>query len=236
VGAPGYEHPTTEAAVEVAESRIGRAGSSIAALTHGIVLAVTVAGVLAMGVRSEAPIAAMMVLALLVAAILAWQVQARRPVWAWGAFALSQIVVGLASLAFGPFILFPSSLALLSVYGVSFSRSRSWLRWGRFLRPAALLGPLVTFGVVVGLEWAGVLAPSMKFSGGNIVILPRALDFPPAATLISLVALNLIGIALPALLVLRMRDAGFENQRAALEAAARLRALVPAPARETAAL
>jgi len=163
--------------------------------------------------------------------------QTSRPVlWhAWALFFLTHLGVGCATLAFGP-MLFAPALGVLGAVGFAPGcRPRAWQQKhfpeARFMREAAFIGPPLTFGIVVLLEVLGILPRSMAFVDGNIVIMPCAFHFPPGMTMVALVLLHLGVLIAPTVLLLQIIDRMFDDHRSALDAAARMRELVPEGAR-----
>jgi len=108
---------------------------------------------------------------------------------------LSTAALAISALMFGPFIMLP---ALVAVNTMSFSmhpgRVPQWLTMA--------IGSLA-FVVPLGLEWAGVLAPSYRFVDGALVILPRLNGFPPLATTAYLVLGTLATIVVSSLYAAR---------------------------------
>ncbi len=94
---------------------------------------------------------------------------------------LSMLVISTLALAslttlFGPFIATPTALAVNAlVFLVSNER--------------ALRGPIFALGAAgvvlpMALEASGIVAPSFRFEGGNMVLLPRALPFEPSSLIV----------------------------------------------------
>ena len=81
--------------------------------------------------------------------------------------------------------------------------------------------------VPVGLELVGVLAPSYRFSGGTIEILPRMIAFPGRATELLLLGLTLTVVVMPALYTLRQQRVLFGAQERLHMQAWQLKRLLP---------
>ena len=94
-----------------------------------------------------------------------------------------------------------------------------------------MAGTVLTLLVPVALEATGVVPPSMIFRDGTIVLAPRAVEFPPGATLLYLIVVNATLVVVPAFLVTRVRDYALDVERSAFETASRLRQMLPREAR-----
>jgi hypothetical protein len=116
-----------------------------------------------------------------------------------GLCALTCLIAALVSGVFGPLVLVPGFAAMNTVVFGAQSQPKE--------RPfvvaiggAAILVPLV-------LELTGVLPPSMRFEGGNIVLLPRVADFPPVVSMVFLTTIAVLGVVTPTFITGRVRDA-----------------------------
>jgi serine/threonine-protein kinase len=153
-----------------------------------------------MGMRSTL-YAALPVGAWLVAAVVGFLV-ARRPqpqaLIPLPMIAATGVALACTSTVFGPLFFLPS-LAAINALGFITNPYRE----RRFLMLA--IG-CASFLVPAVLEWAGVLPPSFAFRDGALVLLPRAVSFPPIPTIAFLVFGNLMFIAGPTLFLARVRD------------------------------
>ena len=142
-------------------------------------------------------------------------------------FAASLVAVGLSALFFGPFVVVPgvaSANTLLLAMNLKRGVARK-LAIGASALP--ILVPLL-------LEWAGVLAPSYAFRDHALVLLPRMVSFPPAATFGFLLVANVGLVIVPALLVARSRDEAHRAERRVFLHLWHLRQFIPDEARSAA--
>jgi hypothetical protein len=75
--------------------------------------------------------------------------------------------------------------------------------------------------------------PSILVRNGELVILPRNVEFPPT-TIVFLVIAHVASLAAPAVIAHGARKQFFEFERRTLDTAARLRQLLPKDARDAA--
>ena len=134
-------------------------------------------------------------------------------------FVLSLICIGTMAANFGPFLMVPA-VAATSALVFSTTNDRS-LRG--FIVALACLTVLVPFG----LEHAGVVPPSMRFTSEGIVLLPRVLDFPSFWTQVFLVVSSLAVIVTSGLALAPFRNELDDAQRRIRLLAWHLRQLVP---------
>ncbi len=66
---------------------------------------------------------------------------------------------------------------------------------------------LAAISVPLVLELVGVLPPSMRVTGEGFLILPRMTDFSHGTLLLGLYAVSVLGIVMPTLIAVRLRDA-----------------------------
>jgi serine/threonine protein kinase len=199
-----------------------------------VVWLVGIAAVMGLGIRSAWPLLGI-ALALIAAALLAWQrARVREASSPWLTISIlvaADFAASMVAFAFGPLLLVPG---LLACNAVAFTIASTPFHWpgGRSVgdnrvRQAAVGLGVIAFLTPVALELAGVLSPSIAFRDGAIVLLPRAVDFPPGVTLAFLVVANVALILVPSFLATRVRDHALGVEQRALAAASRLRQLVP---------
>ena len=217
------------------------ASRRVAMRTGPLLLAVWLLGtasVALLGVRSWPLLALEMVLVVIGGSLMVLNAHAERPFAVWAFLALANgMGVGVAA-AFTWFVVAPGILTFIAVSYALVNRPTAWYREHqpvmRHIRAATLLfGPLGVVAVVV-LEALEIIPRSIVFRDGNIVMIPRVVDYPETRTLLFLAIVNVALIVGPALLVLRHRDSLFAMERRVFDLAARLRELVPAEARRAA--
>ncbi len=114
-------------------------------------------------------------------------------------FACTCVFAALASSIFGPLVFVPAFVAMNTVvFGAQTTKNER--RWQVALSCLAVVGPLA-------LELTGAVPPSMRLDGSSIVLLPRVVEFEPAASLAFLTAVTLSGIVIPSIVTGRVRDA-----------------------------
>jgi hypothetical protein len=179
-----------------------------------------------MGVRDARPIALMV--AAVVAAGAAIRLTAGRPSRAGvGAALLTGLAAAsLASALFGPFVLVPSIVVAVGIHNVAFVPAR---------RRAVLVAAAVLAMVVPWLlEQRGVVPPSVRFVAGQILLAPRAVEFPPVASTVVLIVAHALVLLYAVLHVGRLQDSLARSERRLLEQAWHLGQMVPAVARQVA--
>ena len=181
-----------------------------------------------LGMRSPAAVLAA-VLGTLLAAWFAWRrAHDESAAVTLGALVASNVAAVLTASAFGPFLVLPGFLACVVVaFTVATLPRAAKLGEPRDFRTVALALAVVSLVLPLALELLGVLPPSIAFRDGAILILPRALAFPPRPTLAILVVANAILVVVPALIVIRVRDYATDVERRAFEAVSRFRQLLP---------
>src|SRR5678809_584631 len=87
---------------------------------------------------------------------------------------------------------------------------------------------LITAGALApyAFDLLGWVSPGFSFSGGNIVIHPRMVEFPPIASLFALAYTSIGFVALPALLAGRLHDELMLAQRQVVMQAWQLKRLL----------
>jgi eukaryotic-like serine/threonine-protein kinase len=204
----GPATPEAEAAVAAIESnsrlKVARRGTLAYLICASYLLVVAW-----LGVRSWQTLAAAGGLFLLSAGVAFFASRKRsiidRHVTAAVIIVLSSCAIALASCLFGPFVYLPSLCAANVVVFVSGVDAR--------MRNLAIAcGALVILGPVLA-EQVGLVPPSWVFENGRIVLLPRAVEFPPAQTTLLLAVEALGTVLFPALLVGAERDARTKAER-----------------------
>jgi hypothetical protein len=177
--------------------------------------------VLWMGVRSAWGISLFFAFAA-VAAVASWAAtRVRRPSarHVWGVYAASLVSICALSSFFGPNLLVPG-IAAASALIYSATNDRSMRLPIIFLACVPLVAPL-------GLEWLGLVAPSMRFVSEGILLVPRVVGFPPVATYAFLIATNVAVVVTSGLALVPFREGFDDAQRRIRLLAWQLRQLVP---------
>jgi serine/threonine-protein kinase len=139
---------------------------------------------------------------------------------AFALLGISTLAIAFASGFLGPFVLVPG-WACQNTLVFAMHAPRGGKRWATMsIGALAIVVPFV-------LELAGVLPPSFRFDGGELVLLPRLIDLPKAATLFLLVLGNVAMVFVPSLIVARVRDQALDAQRRLATHLAHLKNLVP---------
>jgi serine/threonine-protein kinase len=141
---------------------------------------------------------------------------------AMAVFALSLVCVSTMAGIFGPFVILPA-VAVTSALVFSTTNDPS-LRW--LIIGLACLTVLVPFG----LELAGVVPPSMRFTPEGILLLPRFAYFPPGWSRVFLVVGNVALIVTSGLVLAPFRGELDDAQKRIRLLAWHLRQLVPSEA------
>jgi serine/threonine-protein kinase len=123
------------------------------------------------------------------------------------------------SRATGPFVVVPA-LAGIVALGHAMHGSRKRRLFTTLVCTGAVLLPAL-------LEWLGWIAPTTIFAGGTMTIVPRVLDFPDQAMRGTMLAANVLLIALPALFIGGFRDRAQKSLERQLMTAWHLRQFVP---------
>ncbi|MFO0549592.1 MAG: serine/threonine-protein kinase [Polyangiaceae bacterium] len=223
VAAPAELPPPAEAAlkqVELADRASGSRRSAFAYLSW--VLFAPIA--LAMGIKSWPLVIALEGAAGALTFYALWMSYSRRvePRYMRISIFANFILISLLAAIFGPFILVPAAASTVAATLLVSLRAN---RPTRALITGLGMG---SFMVPASLEWAGVLSPSLSFEGGALVVHPRMLAFPPAATLTFLVLTSLMQMLTTSVLVGRAIDAVVRAERKNFAQAYRLRQLLPA--------
>ncbi len=139
------------------------------------------------------------------------------------AIVVNTIFLGAVSRLFGPFVLIPG-LAVVSTVAFLFHEGlqKPWL--------TIALGCLAIFGPAV-LEWAGVLAPTIRFEHGGMLIVSQLCDMPPVATYVVLSLTILVTMLAATGYIHAVRRAQIAAERQLQLQAWQLRQLVPERAR-----
>lgn len=161
-------------------------------------------------------------------AALAWWMYRRRRVDAVHAtvlLLLSSVVIGLASVVFGPFILVPGLAATNTIFFSLYASRR--MRW--MVSAIAALTVVVPFV----LEWSGVVPPAYRFFEGGFVVQARAAELRAVPTLVCLLATSVALVLTPVAMAGRLGDALAQAERQLFLQAWQLRQLVPEEVRRT---
>jgi len=193
-------------------------------------------GVLALfGVRTWTPLVLATIAVVALTFFVRMHIRQQNAVSTWGTLLSACLAVAFSSATLGPFVVAPS---ILGTIALAFAISARPVRWAKqheptmpTLRGKATLVVVATFLAMCGAELLGLVPPSLEVRDGALVLLPRAVELPPAVVPF-LIASHLALIAAPALLALRTRDHLFEFERRAVASAAHLRSLVPRDARD----
>jgi len=122
-----------------------------------------------------------------------------------GLYVLVSAFAAMSASVFGPLIFVPGFVAVNALlYSVQASTEHR--------KPMLALAALA-ITVPLALELTGVLPPSMSFDGDTVRLLPRLTGFRPAIVLVSLYAVSIVGVIVPSILALRLRDALHDAER-----------------------
>jgi len=183
-----------------------------------------------MGIRSTT---AFVVLGSLVVLTMAWSVWMSRaverntPAYTRPAICLNYILVGVASLLFGPFVLVPG---FVGTSGASMAISiRANLRTRRLILGLSMAAVFVPFA----LQVLGVLPQMYVLKNNTIEIHPMLIDYPPLLTLLSLCLVTFVQLLIPSLLVGHAVDALIDAEKQNFAQAWRLRQLLPIKSAES---
>ena len=146
-----------------------------------------------------------------------------RPWMITTAVVIHALFFGAVSRLFGPFVLLPG-LVVVSTVAFLFHEGlqRPWL--------TVTLGCMAIFGPAV-LEWTGVLAPTMRFEHGGMLIVSQLCDMPPVATYTVLALTILVTMLAATGYIHEVRRAQVAAERQLQLQAWQLRQLVPERAR-----
>jgi serine/threonine-protein kinase len=137
-------------------------------------------------------------------------------------FVLSLICIGTMSATFGPFLMVPA-VAATSALVFSTTNDTS-------LRSLIIGLACLTVLVPYGLELAGIVPPSMRFTAEGILLLPRVVWFPPVASQIFLAVSSVAVVVTSGLALAPFRNELDDAQRRIRVLAWHLRQLVPGEA------
>jgi hypothetical protein len=137
----------------------------------------------------------------------------------WGVYAASIVAIGALSAFFGPYLLVPGVAAASAlIYSATNDRS---------MRLAIIVLACMPIAVPLGLESLGLVEPSMRFLADGILIVPRAVSFPPLATHVFLLTANVAVVVTAGLALVPFREGFDDAQRRVRTLAWQLRQLVP---------
>lgn len=174
-----------------------------------------------MGVRSWP--AALVAIALVAgSSALARQLAAKKAVSAAPALALlalSTSAVAWMSVFVSPFIVVPTLVATNAMMFTLFT--------DRAQRKLVVLASVLAVLAPVVIELAGLVPPSFAFRDGALVLLPRAVNFSAAPTLLFLVAVSVAVVLTPTFVTGRIRDQLSDAEKKLFLQAWQLRQAVP---------
>ena len=130
------------------------------------------------------------------------------------------LAVASSSAVMGPFLMLPTGAAVMTLLFTTLSLRRE--------RTVLTLLGVLSLLVPWALEALGVVPPSIAFEGGRLVVLPRGFDLPPRITLAMLLYAGVAWIAVPPVVLGRLRDALARAERQLFLHAWHLRRLLPA--------
>jgi serine/threonine protein kinase len=153
------------------------------------------------GVRSWPLVAGGMLIVLLTAFIFRWVHHTRVPRTPQFALLLllCLITVLIQSTWLGPFVLMPIAATIVTAIFALYATPRE--------RPWAIVAGAVTVLIPFALEWVPGLPRGFTFEGGRVVLHPRALELPMAATTIGLLYTTVGYAILPAIFLSRLKNA-----------------------------
>jgi MFS family permease len=205
-------------ALDEAQIRIGSKVGLIAFLSFNLYLPL----VIAMGVRSVAGVALFFGVATaagLVTHLLSRLVKHPRSQHSMIVLSVGISASAIAAGFFGPFLLVPSIATVITVL-FSMNHRRVWRAAIIAVALAGVLLPAV-------LEWVSVIPPSMAFEGDRLVLLPRFVHFPRAASLVLLTTVNVAVVVMASLAMIPLRRELDEAQKRVRLNAWQLRQMVP---------
>ncbi len=200
VEVPDRLPPEAEAEMEASERAVRREGARFGLWSYTSWL-LTAPFVALVGMRSGLAVTLTALLTAFCAAYARYMVSRNATGRAQG------FVLGLASFTcvaslacwLGPFVLVPPAAAINTIVFAMHVRPRD--RW----MPLAFGMLAVTLPFAA--EWLHLFPPAYAFEGGHLVLFPRAMNLPPAATLVGLFWTSLAFTVLPAVFLGRIRDA-----------------------------
>lgn len=153
-----------------------------------------------MGVKS--PLAAGAVFSLVLASsALAWILSNKTKItlaMSAGLFVLSTVAVSSMSVFVSPFIVVPALAATNGMF-FAFYSERAWRKVIVLFGGLSIVSPWI-------LEALGILPPSFAFQDGNLLLLPRAVQLSPTATVLFLLLSSIALVVTPTLMLGRIRD------------------------------
>ncbi len=180
-----------------------------------------------LGVRDYRLLGLVMVLAALAPAVAWWVSRSapgeRKDTSYLAVFVTSTLFISASSLFMGPFILVPSMITSNTIAFVAFGERRH--------RPIILSASVLALVVPLLLQAAGAMPTAYAFSADGMLVVPRLVSFPAAATQGFLLVANLMLVLIPALTIARVRDSLAKNEERVFAHAYNLRQLLPSEAR-----
>ncbi|MBK9001191.1 MAG: protein kinase [Myxococcales bacterium] len=138
---------------------------------------------------------------------------------------LSTAAMGVLSLFLGPFMLVPALAAQNTIYFAAFAPR------GTKRIATVAIGTLAVI-VPFGLELSGVLSPSMKFTDGGLLLLPRLTELPATPVQVLLLLGAVFMVILPSFVLARMNDERIDVKLRLFSYLWHLRQLVPGATRK----
>jgi serine/threonine-protein kinase len=131
----------------------------------------------------------------------------RKVTASYGRLLLALMVSGYGALmasVFGPLVFVPGFAAVNTVLFAAQGSPRH--------RVTIVLCGCASFVLPFALELAGVVPRSMLFTEAGMLLVPRVTDLPESVSLLSLVAVSMLGVIAPAVVATRLRDALFRAE------------------------
>lgn len=180
-----------------------------------------------MGVR-HLPSAVAAIGAVILCGVVAWWMS-RKPVVTlaegFWMLVLSSGAIGLMSMIFGPFILVPGQAATNTMFFA--------MNADKHARRIVVAMGVISIALPFFLDVTGIVPAAYSLTGGELRVLPRALEFPPVQTMLCLLLTSVAMVIIPGVVMGRMRDALNAAERRLFLQAWHLRQMVPVEARES---
>jgi serine/threonine-protein kinase len=191
----------------------------------GAVIYTSMVGFLAfiwwMGIRQPAPVAVFFVLMLTSGILSIIVARSREPSMTLVGIAVVTSTLGfaVATRFASPLLIIPGSVAVNGTGYAVFLRRNS--------RALVMAASCAAFIVPLALELAGVIAPTFRFEGGHLEILPVALDLPATPTIVLVAIASMASVFLGSIIIGNIRDRLADAETRIFMYAWHLRELVP---------
>lgn len=129
------------------------------------------------------------------------------------------LAVASSSAVMGPFLMLPTGAAVMTLLFTTLSLRRE--------RTVLTVLGVLSLVVPWALEALEIIPPSIAFENGRLIVLPRGFDLPPRFTLAMLLYAGVAWIAVPPLVLGRLRDALATAERQLFLHAWHFRRLLP---------